>query len=149
MSEIEDRSQLTGSQFGRRRLLSQLLLVAMRVGSTMSKFLLAIYTARYLGLADLGIYGLLVGATTIVPAVVGLGMTDWIIRKIVDLPRAQALPLMASRLGLTLSIHLMVQPLAFAADILLGEPLPLRPAMLCGAILLLDNLGNEAAEMLL
>ncbi|HLC07904.1 MAG TPA: hypothetical protein VJK06_01315, partial [Methyloceanibacter sp.] len=87
MSAIEDRSQLTGSQFGRRRLLSQLLLVAMRVGSTMSKFLLAIYTARYLGLADLGIYGLLVGATTIVPAVVGLGMTDWIIRKIVDLPR--------------------------------------------------------------
>jgi len=149
MSIIEDGALPIGGRFGARRLLNQLLLVAMRVGSTMSKFLLAIYTVRYLGLADLGIYGLLVGATTIVPAVVGLGMTDWIIRKIVDLPRAQALPLMASRLSLTLSIHLVVQPLAFAADILLGEPIPLRTAVLCGAILLLDNLGNEAADMLL
>jgi O-antigen/teichoic acid export membrane protein len=149
MSAIEDRARLTGPRFGGRRLLGQLLLVAMRVSSTMSKFLLAIYTARYLGLADLGIYGLLVGATVIVPAIVGLGMTDWIVRKIVDLPRAQALPLIASRLSLTLSIHLVVQPLAFAADVLLGEPIPLRIAVLCGAILLLDNLGNEAADMLL
>ena len=62
----------------------------MRATVTAVKFLLAIYTARYLGLADLGIYGLLVGATTIVPAIAGLGMTDWIVRKIVDLPSAQA-----------------------------------------------------------
>ena len=93
----------------------------MRAGGTPVKFLLAIYTARYLSLSDLGIYGLLVGATTIVPAVFGLGMTDWVMRKIVDLPRAQALPLIASRLSLTLAIHLVVQPLAFAADILLGR----------------------------
>lgn len=149
MSAMEDRAQLTGSRSGGRRLLGQLLLVAMRVGATMSKFLLAIYTARYLGLADLGIYGLLVGATTVVPAIAGFGMTDWIMRKIVDLPREQALPLIASRLSLTLCIHLAVQPLAFAADILLGEPIPLRSAVLCGAILLLDNLGNEAANMLM
>jgi O-antigen/teichoic acid export membrane protein len=115
----------------------------------MSKFLLAIYTARYLGLADLGIYGLLVGATVIVPAIVGLGMTDWIVRKIVDLPRAQALPLIASRLSLTLSMHLVVQPLVLAADVLLGEPIPLRIAVLAGAILMLENLGCEAADMLI
>jgi O-antigen/teichoic acid export membrane protein len=149
MSAIEDRAQLTGSRFGVRRLLSQLLLVAMRVSSTMSKFLLAIYTARYLGLADLGIYGLLVGATSIVPAVVGLGMTDWIVRKIVDLPRAQALPLIASRLSLTLSMHLVVQPLVLAADVFLGEPIPLRIAVIAGAILMLENLGCEAADMLI
>ena len=114
-----------------------------------SKFLLAIYTARYLGLADLGMYGLLVGATTIVPAIVGLGMTEWISRRLVDLPRAQALPLIASRLSLTLAIHLVVQPLAFAADLLLGEPIPIGTALLCGAILLLENLGNEATDMLI
>lgn len=140
---------MTVSRSGERRLLGQLLLVAIRVGATMSKFLLAIYTARYLGLADLGIYGLLVGATTIVPAIVGLGMTGWVMRKIVDLPRAQALPLIASRLSLTLAIHLVVQPLAFAANMLLGEPIPWRIAVLSGAILLLDNLGNEAADMLM
>ncbi len=121
----------------------------MRAGGTTAKFLLAIYTARFLSLADLGIYGLLVGATTIVPAVFGLGMTDWIVRKIVDLPRAQALPMIASRLSLTLAIHLVLQPLAFAADILLGEPIPLPIAVLCGAILMLENLGSQAADMLI
>ena len=100
---------------------------------------------RYLGLSDLGIYGLLVGATNIVPAILGFGMTDWVMRKIVDLPSSQALPLIASRLGLTLSIHLIVQPLALAANILLGEPIPRRIAVLCGAILMLENLGTEAA----
>ena len=40
--------------------LEPLLLMALRVGSIAAKFLLALYTARYLGLADLGIYGLLV-----------------------------------------------------------------------------------------
>ena len=57
--------------------------------------------------------------------------------------------MIASRLSLTLSIHLIVQPLAFAADILLGEPVPLEIALLCGGILLLENLGSEASEMLI
>lgn len=149
MSATEDPAPLTRLPFGGRRLVDQLLRISMRAGATVSKFLLAIYTARYLGLADLGIYGLLVGATTIVPAIVGLGMTEWTSRRLVDLPRAQALPLIASRLSLTLSIHLIVQPLAFAADVLLGEPIPLQTAALCGAILLLENLGSEASEMLI
>jgi O-antigen/teichoic acid export membrane protein len=149
MNAIEDRKLLTGSRSGVRRVLGQLLLVATRVGATTTKFLLTIYTARYLGLADLGIFGLLMGATTIVPAVVGLGMTEWVMRKIVDLPRTEALPLIASRLSLTLCIHLVVQPIAFMLDVLLGEPIPLRIALLSGGILLLDNLGNEAADMLM
>jgi len=139
----------TGFSTNGKVVLRHVLLLAMRGGSTVAKFLLAIYTARYLGLADLGIYGLLVGAVTIMPAIVGFGMTDWIMRKIVDLPRAEALPLVASRLGLTLSIHLIVQPLALAVDILLGEPIPLPIAVLCGAILLLENLGSEAVDMLI
>jgi hypothetical protein len=63
--------------------LYDLALLSMRGGAALAKFLLAIYTARYLGLADLGIFGLLAGAVTIVPALVGLGMTEWIMRKIV------------------------------------------------------------------
>ncbi len=132
-----------------RRLSTQILLLGMRACVTGAKFLLAIYTARYLGLADLGVYGLLVGGVTIMPALAGLGMTDWTMRRIVDLPSEQALPLIATRLGLTFCIHLIVQPLAFAADIALGEPIPLRLALLCGAILLLENLGTEAADMLI
>ena len=65
-------------------------------------------------------------------------MTEWLMRKIVDLPRAQALPMVVSRLGLTLCLHLVVQPLAFLLDILLGEPIPLPIALISGAILMLE-----------
>jgi len=145
----ERRAEAAIPAFWRQRLLAQVSLLVMRASITVAKFLLAIYTARYLGLADLGIYGLLVAGTTIVPALAGLGMTDWINRKIVDLPSAQALPLMSFRSGLTLSIHLIVQPLALAIDLLLGEPVPLRLAVLAGLILMLENLGSEASDMLI
>src|SRR5215471_13666163 len=103
-----------------RRLLNQGLLLTMRVGVAAAKALLAFYTARFLSLVDLGIYGLLIAGTTIVPAVAGFGMTDWIARKIVDLPRAEAIELIVARLSLTVSVHLCVQPLALGLDWLLG-----------------------------
>ena len=149
MSEIDGSASPVLSGFRWRRLLDQLTLLVVRAGATIAKFLLAIYTARYLSLADLGIYELLVGATTIVPAVLGLGMTEWVMRKIVDLPRAQALPMIVSRLSLTLCLHLVIQPLAFLLDVLLGEPIPLPIAVISGAILMLENLGAQAADMLI
>ncbi|HEY2135338.1 MAG TPA: hypothetical protein VGH49_05585 [Xanthobacteraceae bacterium] len=143
------RTDVVAAVFSRQRVLTHVTLLAMRASITIAKFLLAIYTARYLGLADLGIYGLLVGGTSIVPAVAGFGMTDWVMRRIVDLPSAQALPLMACRSGLTLCVHLVVQPMALAADVALGQPVPLRLAVLAGLILMLENLGTEASDMLI
>src|SRR5271155_3814315 len=120
-SPAERRADAVASIFGRQRLLTQFILLGNRAGITTAKFLLAIYTARYLGLADLGIYGLLVAGTTIVPAIAGFGMTDWIVRRIVDLPSAQAMPLMACRSSLTFCLYLFVQLLLFLAVVLLGE----------------------------
>jgi O-antigen/teichoic acid export membrane protein len=137
------------SRLNVHRLGGQLALFGLRAGTTGSKFLLALYTARYLSLSDLGVYGLLVGGTTIVPAVAGLGMTDFIVRKIVDLPAAEALPLIATRQALTLAIHLVGQPLVFLALFAFGGPVPLRFAVLAGLILLLENLGTEASDMLI
>jgi O-antigen/teichoic acid export membrane protein len=147
-SPAQRRAGTIGRMFERRRLATQLVLLANRAAITGAKFLLAIYTARYLGLADLGIYGLLVAGTTIVPAIAGFGMTDWIVRRIVDLPSAQAMPLMASRSSLTICVHLVLQPLLLVADVLLGEPVPLRLAALGGLILMLDNLNSESTDML-
>src|SRR3984957_19891155 len=93
-SPAQRRAGPIAKMFDRRRLLTQFLLLANRAVITAAKFLLAVYTARYLGLADLGIYGLLVGGTTIVPAIAGVGMTDWIIRRHDDLPTPQAPQLM-------------------------------------------------------
>jgi O-antigen/teichoic acid export membrane protein len=147
-SPAQRRAGPTVTMFDRGRLLTQLILLANRAAITAAKFLLSIYTARYLGLADLGIYGLLVAGTTIVPAIAGFGMTDWIVRRIVDLPSEQAMPLMASRSSLTICVHLVVQPLLLLADFLLGEPVPLGLAALAGLILMLDNLNSEASDML-
>jgi O-antigen/teichoic acid export membrane protein len=124
-------------------------LFSLRAGATGSKFLLAVYTARYLSLSDLGIYGLLVGCTTIVPAVAGLGLSDWIVRRIVDLPLAQALPLVASRSAFSVVVHLVGQPLVLLGFILAGRPVPLPLALLGGAILLLETLANEIGEVLI
>ena len=63
MSEIDGYASPVLSGFRWRRLLDQLQLFVVRAGATVAKFLLAIYTARYLGLADLGVYGLLVRST--------------------------------------------------------------------------------------
>src|SRR3712207_6703221 len=91
--------------------LEPLLLMALRVGSIAAKFLLALYTARYLGLADLGIYGLLVGAATMAPWALGLGTTDWTMRQLAVMPRAEAAACIATRLSLTLVMHLVLQPI--------------------------------------
>lgn len=131
-----------------RRLLSQGLLLTMRVGVAAAKALLAFYTARFLSLSDLGIYGLLIAGTTIVPAVAGFGMTDWIARKVVDLPRAAAVELIVARLSLTVCVHLVAQPLALAIDLLLGQPIPIALAALGGLILLLEHVGSESNDLL-
>jgi O-antigen/teichoic acid export membrane protein len=131
-----------------RRLLSQGLLLTMRVGVAGAKALLAFYTARFLSLADLGIYGLLIAGTTIVPAVAGFGMTDWIARKVVDVPRAEAIDLIVARLSLTVCVHLVVQPLAFGLDLLLGQPIPIELVVMGGLILLLEHIGSESNDLL-
>ena len=120
----------------------------MRVGVAAAKALLAFYTARFLSLADLGIYGLLIAGTTIVPAVAGFGVTDWIARKVVDLPRTEAIELIVARLSLTGAVHFVVQPLAFALDLLLGQPIPIGPAILGGLILLFEHIGSESNDLL-
>ena len=120
----------------------------MRIGVAGSKALLALYTARFLSLADLGVYGLMIAGTTIVPAIAGFGMLDWIARKVVDLPRDQATELIVARLGLTVAVHLVVQPILFALDVWAGQPIPLPLAVLGGAILLLEHIGSDSSDLL-
>jgi O-antigen/teichoic acid export membrane protein len=136
----------------RRRLADQLqplVLMALRIGSMAAKFLLALYTARYLGLADLGIYGLLVGAATMVPWALGLGITVWTMRQIAVMPRGEAAACVTTRLALTLVLHLVGQPIAFALNASLGAPIPWPVAFAGGAILLLEHLACDASDLLL
>ncbi|HWM46865.1 MAG TPA: hypothetical protein VNR11_08125 [Xanthobacteraceae bacterium] len=126
-----------------------LVLMALRVGSMAAKFLLAIYTARYLGLADLGIYGLLVGAATMAPWALGLGTTEWTMRQIATMPREDAAACITTRLAQPLVLHAVAQPLAYALNAALGAPIPWPIAFAGGAILLLEHVACDASDLLL
>ena len=136
-----DRARLTG-------LLRQLTILGLRSCNIGSKFLLALYTARFLGLADLGVYGLLSGAATGLPAVVGFGLTAWIMRRLVDLPRAQAIPLMFTRLGVVIAAHAVLQPIGWLCNEAAGAPVSHQRMLLIGLILLLENLTADIGSML-
>jgi O-antigen/teichoic acid export membrane protein len=126
-----------------QRVAQQLLLVGLRGGNAIAKFALTLYIARYLQLADLGLYGLLVGASTMLPALLGFGLTDWTSRLIVTLSRGDAIPYVTTRLGFSLALHLVGQPLAWFANYALGAPVPWHLVLLLGAILVLEHLATD------
>ncbi len=132
-----------------RRLFEQATLIGLRGTVALAKFALALYTARYLGLADLGVYGLVAAALTIVPAVFGFGITDTISRQVVGVARAVAAPLITTRLSLSMCVHLIGQPLAWLLNAALGEPVPWRLCIPIGLILFLDHLACDTADMLI
>jgi O-antigen/teichoic acid export membrane protein len=127
----------------------QITLVALRGLTTLAKFALALYIARVLGLADLGIYGLIAAGTTIVPALFGFGVTDWISRVIVNLPLPEAMPYITSRIALSLAVHIVGQPLAWLVNFVLGTPIPWSLVALAGAILFLEHLTIDAQDILI
>ena len=140
---------MTASVATLRRLLEQATLIGLRGTVTLAKFALALYTARYLGLAELGVYGLVAGALTIVPAVFGFGITDTISRQVVAVVRTVAAPLVTTRLSLSMAVHLVGQPLAWLLNAALGEPVPWRLGIPVGLILFLDHLASDTCVMLI
>ena len=131
-----------------RRLAQPLVLMALRMANTAAKFLLALYTPRFLGLADLGFYGLLVGATTLVPAVLGLGTTDWVMRHLVTMPRDEAIASIATRLALPTLLHVVVQPVLWLVNYALGAPVPWPLLLLCGLVLFLEHIASDTNDLL-
>jgi O-antigen/teichoic acid export membrane protein len=139
---------MTMRLFDPHKIFRQLVLLVSRGTGTAVKFALSLYIVRYLGLHDLGFYGLLMGAATAMSALFGLGLTAWIMRHLVDLPPSEAIAGMFTRLSLTLIIQAVVQPAIWIIDVVLGEPIPLRWAPLIAGILLLESLATEICHML-
>jgi O-antigen/teichoic acid export membrane protein len=125
-------------------LAEQVVSIGMRGASAAGKFALSLYLITYVGLAELGVYGLLVAAATAVPAVLGFGLSDWTTRHCIGLPTGQAVSLAATRLGFTVAVHCVVQPVFWLANAYLGSPIPSHLAILVAPILLLEHLGLDA-----
>jgi O-antigen/teichoic acid export membrane protein len=114
-----------------------------------AKFVLALYTARYLGLADLGVYGLVAAAGTLAPAILGFGLTEWVARRIVVMPQAEALRNITARLGISIAAHVIVQPLIWTLNFAMGSPVPPAWAWLIAPIVLLEHLSSDLHDMLI
>ena len=125
------------------------LLFAFRGISTASKFLLTLYAARYLGLADLGVYGLVAAAAAISPAVLGFGLTDWVVRHVVMAERAEALRKISARLIVSATAHVVFQPMIWTANFALGSPVPTAWLWFIAPIVLLEHLASDAHDLLI
>jgi O-antigen/teichoic acid export membrane protein len=130
------------------RIFNHLILFGFRVFATVAKFLLTLYIARYLGLADLGIYGLVAAAGTLTPAILGFGLTDWISRQIVLMDHSDALRKISARLSVSLTAHLFFQPVIWTVNFALGSPVPASWIWLISPIILLEHLASDAHDLL-
>jgi O-antigen/teichoic acid export membrane protein len=140
---------LTGGETSRLlHIVFRLTLFGFRGISTVAKFILALYVTRYLGLADLGIYGLVAAACALTPAILGFGLTEWISRQIVLDNRIDALRKMSARLSITVVAHIVFQPLFWAANFALGSPVPAAWIWLIAPIVLLEHLFSDIHDLL-
>jgi O-antigen/teichoic acid export membrane protein len=130
-----------------RRTAAQAAMVLLRLGNAGAKFALTIYMARYLGLADVGAYGLIVGLVTGLPVILSFGIHDWTSRLVVGLDRSAAIPIATTRLATTFAIELAVQALLWAGAMWFGPPIGATTAMLIAAILLLEHLSLDAFSL--
>jgi O-antigen/teichoic acid export membrane protein len=131
------------------RIFRYLTIMAFRGVSTVAKFLLTLYTARFLGLEDLGVYGLVLAAAALAPAVLGFGLTEWVSRRIVMMAPADAFREITARLGISIAAHILFQPMIWAANFALGSPVPVAWVWLIAPIILLEHLSTDVHDMLI
>lgn len=132
-----------------KRLIGTLFLLGLRAGGLLSKFLLTLFIAREMTLSELGLYGLIAVGATLVPALFGLGLNGPVGRKLVDLPRDDALRLAATRSSVTVLLHLLITPLLvlLLAFWLPAGQLPLL--LLVAVTLFLEHIASDLNAILL
>jgi len=135
--------------FRQAKFLDTILRMGFRGGAIVSKFLLTFFITAKMGLADLGFYGLVSSGATLVPALFGLGLNGVISRLVVDTPLKHAMPMMATRLGITIAFHLLSFPTLLIINFALGSPVASNLLMLIGGVLILENISSDAHSALI
>lgn len=100
---------------------SSLTIMGMRVGMLAAKFILSVFMARYMGLNELGIYGLIVGASSTVQAVLRGGVFLMICRDAVHQSRSELMHDLRHYASGILTLYLLLSVAAVIAGNYLGE----------------------------
>jgi O-antigen/teichoic acid export membrane protein len=82
--------------------LLSLMNMAIRGFSFVARFALSLYIARYLGLSDIGRFGIILGAVGFMPSLLGLGLNYFLSRDIIDVAPFIAGCAIRDRLAITL-----------------------------------------------
>lgn len=118
--------------------------MGMRGASIIFKFALSLFLAHFLGISDLGIYGLILGATAMAPALLGLGLNGPMNRQIVDADRAFATRLICTRFLASAVVYAIVVPLAL---LWIFHMFPGAPAYLLVMIVAIVILEHVTADI--
>ena len=87
---------------------TSLLIMALRVFSMGTKFLLTLFLARYLGLAELGQFGLITGVIMLTPLVVSMGLQNALSRDMVGIAAPQVTAKLKSYWQLMLALYIVL-----------------------------------------
>ena len=129
--------------------MQKLFLMALRGVGLVSKFLLTLYVAKVLGVADLGLYGLVVGLTSSVPAILGLGLNGPSFRGIVGIDIASALPIVTTRLSVTLAVHLLIQPFVIFATLMATQSVSPAVVIFIGLVVFGEHISADMHGLLI
>lgn len=113
-----------------------------------SRFLLAIFMARFMTLEDIGTFALMAGAAGLLPSVAGLGLNFFMARRLVGLDHGEAVCLARDRLKVSMIAGGCCAAVLFALAHFGMLTLPLAP-WLAIAILMLELLGFDLQVALL
>jgi glycosyltransferase involved in cell wall biosynthesis/O-antigen/teichoic acid export membrane protein len=120
---------------------SSLTIMSMRVGMLAAKFILSIFMARYMGLKEIGIYGLIVGASGTVQAVLRGGIFLLICRDVVRQSRFELMHDLRHYISGILFLYLLLAPVAIICGQYWGEP---AVAILILCVFLTDHLAFDS-----
>lgn len=120
----------------------------MRAVTLVVRFALTIFIAQMMGLHDLGIYGLILGAVALAPMLLGLGLNGPLARRLVDLDFADALPEISTQFAFTALTYCLVLPVALWINAA-SDFLPWLLALLFGLIVSFEHLSQNIHNQLI
>lgn len=96
-------------------------IMGLRSVTLVVKFALALFIAQRLGVAELGIYGLVIATSIVLPGILALGLMQYQTRQFVTEPLPEVVNLIRNCWGLFILFYLILTPLALAAGWWLGQ----------------------------
>lgn len=123
-----------------------LFIMGLRLATLVAKFVLTIFIAHSMGFEELGLYGLVVGATVVGTTVAGLGLMNLIVRDVVSVPVTQIPVVMRQYWLLPTTFYVLALPVSL---IIGAWQNLLCMAIFTWALVIIEHLNADAYGLLL